>query len=162
MNRTLHKVTLLFAMLLGGVLSSSAQSALNALVVLMKNGSKMTFFLSEKPQVLFQGAYLKVAYGVASSTTFALEDVQRFTYETQDEDAINGTSGDFADVHVRDGELVVSQLKQGTMVSILASDGKVMKQFAVPDTGTYRHDLSTLPQGVYLVKAGNITYKITR
>jgi hypothetical protein len=63
---------------------------------------------------------------------------------------------------MEDGMLVISQLKANATVNIYAFDGKLVQQLTARHAGTYRLSLSSLPAGVYLVKADNITYKITK
>ena len=61
-----------------------------------------------------------------------------------------------------DGTLVVSQLPKGANVCIYSLDGKLVGQLTAAYNGTFRISLATLPQGVYLVKADNTTYKIMK
>ena len=58
--------------------------------------------------------------------------------------------------------LVISQVKAGATVSVFALDGKLVRQLKPQRSGTYRLNLSELPSGLYIVKADNITYKITK
>jgi hypothetical protein len=58
--------------------------------------------------------------------------------------------------------LVISQLKANATASIYALDGKLIRQLRPQRTGTYRINLSELPSGLYIVKADNVTYKITK
>ncbi|MBO7068957.1 MAG: T9SS type A sorting domain-containing protein [Bacteroidaceae bacterium] len=161
MNRTLRKVMLLLLLLTGSTLSSTAESV-NALIVQLKNGTKTTFFLNQKPEVLFRGTNLKVV-SESSQTTYALSDILRFTYETyDDEDRIIGAVKDPTDISFKNGVLVISQLREGAAVSVYTTDGKLLKHLTAQNRGTYRLNLSTLPQGVYLIKADDITYKITK
>ena len=67
------------------------------------------------------------------------------------------------DAGVEEGDvLVVSQLKAGATVSVFALDGKLVRQLKPQRSGTYRLNLSELPSGLYIVKADNTTYKITK
>lgn len=58
--------------------------------------------------------------------------------------------------------LVISQVKQDSFVGVYSLDGKLVRQFTLQHSGTFRLSLSELPSGLYLVKAGNTTYKITK
>jgi hypothetical protein len=58
--------------------------------------------------------------------------------------------------------LVISQLKANATANIYALDGKLIRQLRPQRTGTYRINLSELPSGLYIVKADNVTYKITK
>ena len=73
--------------------------------------------------------------------------------EIQDEPAGISQEGDV---------LVISQVKAGATVSVFALDGKLVRQLKPQRSGTYRLNLSELPSGLYIVKADNTTYKITK
>jgi hypothetical protein len=47
-------------------------------------------------------------------------------------------------------------------VSVFALDGTLVRQLKPQRSGTYRLNLSELPSGLYIVKADNTTYKITK
>lgn len=135
----------------------------NALVVLTKNGAKTTFFLDEKPEVFFQGTDL-VVKSVFQETSFALADVVRFTYEKIDNpDGIGDKPVKPTGVsYETDGSLIVSHVPEGASVDIYSLDGKLLHQLTPKTAGSYKLSLSSLSSGVYLVKVGNITSKITK
>ena len=134
---------------------------LNTLVVTMKNGAETAFFLKDKPNVTFEGTNLKVV-SEKTTTSFALADVLRFTYVKRDPSGINEQIVDPTEISYEDGVLVISQIKAGSSVGVYALDGKLVRQLKAQRSGTYRLSLSELPTGLYLVKADNITYKITK
>ena len=134
---------------------------LNTLVVKMKNGAETAFFLKDKPNVTFEGTNLKVV-SEKTTTTFALADVLRFTYVKRDPSGIDEQIVDPTEISYEDGVLVISQIKAGASVGVYALDGKLVRQLKAQRAGTYRLSLSELPTGLYLVKADNVTYKITK
>ena len=156
----MKKLQLLLLMLLALPIGMLADS-LNTLVVVLKNGSETAFFLKDKPNVTFEGTNLKVASD-KQTVTFALSDVLRFMYVKKDSTGIDETVVDPTKVSYEDGVLVISQLKQGAFVDIYSLDGKLLRQLKASHSGTYRLNLSELSKGLYLVKADNVTYKITK
>lgn len=156
----MKKLQLLLLMLLALPIGMLADS-LNTLVVVLKNGSETAFFLKDKPNVTFEGTNLKVASD-KETVTFALSDVLRFTYVKKDPTGIDETVVDPTKVSYEDGVLVISLLKQGAVVDIYSLDGKLLRQLKASHSGTYRLNLSELSKGLYLVKADNVTYKITK
>ena len=133
------------------------------LIVLTKDNVQHHFVLDDKPEVKFNGANLDVICEKASaSASFALSDVIRFTYAKLDPFGIMGAASDTTAVSYQDGTLVISQLKADAMVGVYSMEGRLVKQLTARHAGTYRLSLSQLPSGVYLVKADNITYKITK
>ena len=156
----MKRLQLLLLLLLAWPIGVLADN-LNTLVVTMKNGAETAFFLKDKPNVTFEGTNLKVVSEKAT-TSFALADVLRFTYVKRDPSGIDQQVINPTEISYEDGVLVISQIKAGASVGVYALDGKLVRQLKAQRSGTYRLSLSELPTGLYLVKADNITYKITK
>jgi hypothetical protein len=133
----------------------------NYLVVETKNHVLTTYMLAERPQVRFEGANLRVVSAKAD-VTYRLSDILRFTYEKRSVTGVSELQAEPAAVDYEDGELVISGLKAGAAVGVYSLDGKLVRQLTARHAGTYRLSLAALPQGVYIVKADNITYKIMK
>ena len=127
---------LLSLLLMACVIGVRAADKQNTLFVLTKGNVLHQFVLADKPKVTFEGTSLKVTID-----------------EIQDEPAGISQEGDV---------LVISQVKAGATVSVFALDGKLVRQLKPQRSGTYRLNLSELPSGLYIVKADNTTYKITK
>ena len=97
-----------------------------------------------------------------SRQEFSKTDVLRFTYAKKSPTGISEQVENPTEVFYENDVLVISQLKANAVVSIYALDGKLIRQLKPQRTGTYRITLSELPLGLYLVKADNVTYKITK
>ena len=160
MNMRKTLLSLLLLLLPTGLLADQQ----NTLVVLTKDNVQHQFVIADtKPEVTFEGNSLKVTCAkTAASATFALSDVVRFTYVKTDIQGIDELQDDPAAVSYKDGMLVISHLKANSSVSVHTTDGRLVQQLKARRTGAYRLSLSQLPQGVYIVKAGNTTYKITK
>lgn len=160
MKRTLLRFV--FTSLLAAMSSTlHAADEVETLIILMKNGSENAFFLKDKPKVTFEGTSLKVI-AATGDVSFALADVMRFTYAKKSTSGINEQVENPTGVSFEGDVLVISQLKANTTASIYALDGKLIRQLKPQRAGTYRISLSELPSGLYLVKADNVTYKITK
>ena len=162
MKRKLTIICLLLTAVLGMQAAGDTEES-TALVVTTKNGVQTTFvLLKEKPQARFVGNNLEVttSEGVVS---FALTDVQRFNYvnlpATGIQEVAKKPETGFS---YKDGTLVLSQLKAEAQVGIYTMDGKLVRQLQPRRAGTFRVDLSSLPGGVYVVKADTLTYKIIK
>ena len=135
----------------------------NTLIVLTKDNVMHHFVLADKPTVTFEGTQLKVTCEKASaSASFNLADVIRFTYDGKSATGIDEMTIDPAEISMEDGTLFISQMKANSTVNVYSTDGKLVRQLKTQRAGTYRLSLSSLRAGVYLVKADNITYKITK
>ena len=158
----LQTITLLLAMLSvpTGMRAADKQ---NTLIVLTKDNVLHQFVLADKPTVTFEGTQLKVTCEKASaSASFNLADVIRFTYDGKSAAGIDEMTVDPAEISMEDGTLVISQMKANSTINVYSTDGKLVRQLKSQRAGTYRLSLSSLRAGVYLVKADNITYKITK
>jgi hypothetical protein len=133
----------------------------NTLVVLTKNGVQTTYLLSEKPEVRFTGENLRVI-STRADVTYKISDILRFTYIKRNSSGIDNVIDDPAEVECQDGTLVISKLKANATVDIYSPEGKLVRRLQARHTGTYRLSLSELPQGVYIVKADNVSYKIMK
>jgi len=161
MEKKLTWILTLLAFLLLIPQESKAVDEVETLIIQMKNGSENTFFLKDKPKVTFEGVNLKVS-ATTGDVSFALADVLRFTYDKRSTTGINEQVTTPTGVAFEGDVLVISQLKANATASIYALDGKLIRQLKPHRTGTYRISLSGLPTGLYLVKADNVTYKITK
>jgi hypothetical protein len=138
-----------------------AADLVTTLIVLTKDNAQHQFALPDKPKVSFEGKNL-IVVSDKTTTTFALSDVVRFTYKDLDPSGIQEVYIKDTNVSLEDGMLVVSQVKANSNVCVYSLDGRLVRQLAVKRAGTYRLNLSSLPFGVYLVKTGSLTYKITK
>ena len=156
MKKLLFLLILLLALPIGMLADNQ-----NTLIVKTKDGAQTTFVLQDKPRVTFEGTDLKVV-SEKETVAFALADVLRFEYVKKDALGIDEDVVDPTGVSYQGGVLVISQLRQGASVAVYTLDGKLLRQLTASHSGTYRLNLSELPTGLYLVKADNVTYKITK
>ena len=156
MKKLLFLLILLLALPIGMLADNQ-----NTLIVKTKDGAQTTFVLQDKPRVTFEGTDLKVVSD-KETVAFALADVLRFEYVKKDALGIDEDVVDPTGVSYQGGVLVISQLRQGASVAVYTLDGKLLRQLTASHSGTYRLNLSELPTGLYLVKADNVTYKITK
>lgn len=137
-----------------------------ALVVLTKDNKQHEFRLAgSKPQVMFEATSLKVIIASKIEAEFAFSDIIRFYYVNRDPSGIDDLSIDQNPTEIgfqEDGVLVISQMKKDAVVNIYSLDGKLVQQIKARHAGTCRISLSSLPKGVYIVKADTITYKIMK
>jgi len=132
----------------------------------------MGFKLAEKPQVRFtdEGQQIQVKTN-NGSYQFDTPTVVKFT--------LNGTGGDPA-VGIeetvapaqpaaegsisRQGEdmLLLSGFKPGQLVQVYAVGGRLVEQYRTDSAGSLEISLGSLAKGLYIVKSGSVTIKITK
>ncbi len=155
---------LLLSLLMICFIGVRAADKQNTLFVLTKGNVLHQFVLADKPKVTFEGTSLKVTCekNASASYTFNLSDVIRFAYDAKSATGIDEIQDEPAGISQEGDVLVISQVKAGATVSVFALDGKLVRQLKPQRSGTYRLNLSELPSGLYIVKADNTTYKITK
>lgn len=157
------KFTILSLLLALVATTMRAADKRNTLIVLTKDNVLHQFVLADKPKVTFEGTQLKVTCEKASaSASFNLSDIIRFTYAGKDASGIDEMTVNPTEISMEEGVLVISQMKANSTVNVYSMDGKLVRQLTAQRAGTYRLSLSSLPAGVYIVKADTITYKITK
>jgi len=157
------KFTILSLLLALVATTMRAADKQNTLIVLTKDNVLHQFVLADKPKVTFEGTQLKVTCEKASaSASFNLSDIIRFTYAGKDASGIDEMTVNPTEISMEEGVLVISQMKANSTVNVYSMDGKIVRQLTAQRAGTYRLSLSSLPAGVYIVKADTITYKITK
>lgn len=154
-------ILLLAAALLVPMSSLWAADLVTTLIILTKDNAQHQFALPDKPKVTFEGNNLLVTSD-KTTASFALSDVVRFTYQDIDPSGIQEVYSKDTGVSFEDGVLVISQIKANSTVCVYSLDGRLVRQLAAKRAGTYRLNLSSLSFGVYLVKTGSLTYKITK
>lgn len=157
------KFTILSLLLALVATTMRAADKQNTLIVLTKDNVLHQFVLADKPKETFEGTQLKVTCEKASaSASFNLSDIIRFTYAGKDASGIDEMTVNPTEISMEEGVLVISQMKANSTVNVYSMDGKLVRQLTAQRAGTYRLSLSSLPAGVYIVKADTITYKITK
>lgn len=162
----------LFALLLALPMMAFEDNKANALVIWTKDGAKTTYvLLNRKPQMMFSGTNLVVMFvspdipaSEWSISSIPLANVQRFTYElVEAPDAISAPEQEQLPFsYQNDGTIIINNVEAGQPVGIYSLDGKLLQQLPPQTSGDYRLSLSGLTPGVYLLKAGKLTTKITK
>lgn len=155
----------LFTMMLLTLMATGAwaQSEMDQhLVVWLTDGTKVTHDLSDQPETTFQDGSLFLNTDKVS-VSYPLEKVLRYTYE-----------GSFPDVGVqpiKSGEMRFLQgademcfdgLPAGTPLQLYAPDGKLLSTQRAAKGQTAVVSLKGMPQGTYIVKTGDATYKFLK
>ena len=131
------------------------------LTVYTKDGAHHEFQLFDQPQVTFRDGNLCIQTR-KDEVSFALADVAYYNFEKGYFDSIEDATLPSEGLTFKDGEIVASQLPEGSVVSIYSLDGKMVASATASSSGTASLSLRALPTGVYVVKANDITYKILK
>lgn len=130
-------------------------------VIWTKTGEKCVYLLKEEPKISFTQEELLIETATLSAT-YPLSEFRRITYKEDDDNPVATGIMDVKDGNNRFGEsLSFMDMAEGTLVSIYSANGTLVSAFHL-SASNRKLSLSELPQGIYLVKVNNITYKIRK
>lgn len=155
------KSKLLLSLLFSFSLITKAEDNPINLVVWAKDGTKVAYALAEKPKVTFTETDLVItAKGV--EVNYSLENMARFTYESNDESAIINLQTDESPFKFTGESLLFPALKANSTVSVYSLNGTLVFKKTIRQNGEYAFPLSNLNAGVYMVNVNGLTYKIMK
>ena len=138
----------------------AAQADDRVLKVWQADGQVLTISLADEPRTTYSDGNLIITSS-KTSVTLPLEKVRRYTYESAANgvDEVKAMRAAFS----KDGEtLTLAGLKPGTAIYLYNVAGQLLRTI---DSGTQSKvvvSVFNLPAGVYVVKANDVTYKITK
>lgn len=139
-----------------------AQDAMQRLVVWQKSGEKTYFDLTEEPETTFESGKLVIKTS-KTTVTYQLSNVLRYTYE--------GLMTAIGSPKMPEGELVFRQgrdemlfdgLADGTRLDVFTTDGRLLFTRTARTGETTVVSLAGQPDGTYIVKMGDATYKFLK
>lgn len=122
----------------------------------LANGTKVYYLLGGEKNPI-----MKMVDGavVVNADQYAFSDIKSFYIsETDDPTAIEAVRADYA----RRGNVLVAKAKAGDAVTVYSTGGAVVLTASAGADGDALIDLSTLAKGVYVVKIGNSSFKVSK
>ena len=136
----------------------------SALVLKYKDGRTDYLFLADKPVIKFEDETLVIK---ASDFSADLQEISKFYFEEADREvvAVNSIKEDKKTLVISylDGQTVRIQgavSKSG--VNVFSVDGKAVKSAVTSDANGVIVNLANQNAGVYIIKANNQSFKITK
>ena len=143
----IERQTLRFAfcavLFLGSCLTAVAQQTLN---IHTTTQGIVSFAFAEKPDLTFPAKEVLTVTTESMTVEFPFAEVEKITFEDANEDGVETLT-------VRDG---------GGAVLIFDLSGKLVRQSTTGKYGSATVNLSTLQPGVYVIRDGKRTYKVTK
>lgn len=155
----MKQITCLLLLLLLPIARLSAEGQ-TTLVVNFRDGTVISFQLSEQPRITFAGADMQVVSSNGEAT-FVRSEVKNYLFDATTT-AIDEVASDALALCVKEGVLTLAGLPAGCAVTIFTIDGKPVTTGRVDDDGTFALSLNSLPGGVYLINYNNKTIKYFR
>lgn len=117
-----------------------------ALIVHQKSGGTVEFAFSEKPVVTYSDGYLVISVTEAS-VSYPLSNMQKFTF------------GELSSNYTR---IVAPKEAAPQPTYIYSIGGMLMRTLQPNEDGSTPATLDGLSAGIYVIKNGNTSYKITK
>lgn len=147
-------------LILAAVFALIAKADDRVLQVWQSDGQVVTISLNEEPRTTYRDGNLVITT-TRTVITYPLEKVKRFTYASV-ADGITSPKAMTA-AFSKDGEtLTLTGLKPGTAIIMYNVAGQLLRKIDSGDRSKVSVTVSDLPTGVYVVKANDVTYKITK
>ena len=132
---------------------------------LLRNGEKVSFSFAEKPVIALSDDNLSVSVCGVECVSYAYADVQRVVVADDVVSAIDNVVANDKRQHVvfsfSASTLNVSGLAANESIALYATDGKLMLSEKANAEGKAAMNLSSLQQGIYVVRTQNgISYKL--
>lgn len=162
-KKALIRAFALMAMLLlpaQALLARVAEEHVTCMVLTLTDGTVNRFALTDAPVVTYEGENLVVSTGDEQFTT-ALSGISQLTFE-QVPTGIGEMVEESQKPVFTPGQARFEGLKNHATVNIYTIDGKMLSSMSANEEGTVSIDLSTLPQGVYILRTPNQSYKIKK
>lgn len=148
------KKTILF--FVATFISLSSWAGGKSLVVTFDNGTTQTFLLSDKPKVSVADDKL-IVEAAATTMQYTLNEVKTFTF-AEVSSGIDGLAAGYDITKEGDAIIVSAQVK----VEAYTADGKEIGIQYTHDANRTIISLSSLPNGLSIVRVGALSVKIVR
>ncbi len=155
MNRKFYTMLASLILSVVGCLTASAQ---NALVLETNDGKTYSYVLAEKPRLTFSETEMLITSADASAS-FTRTDIKNFRFEEVEVDAISDVKTDGQRMSYLGGVVTVQGAENVILYDI--SGRQIMSKRAAGN-GSVSIDLSSQPQGTYIVRSGKQSLKVQR
>ena len=131
-------------------------------VVWQKSGEKVYYDLADFPETTFENGLLVIKTNRAT-VSYQRENVLRYTYQGFVPTGIDQLTNERTVTVSREADTVTfGNLPEGSTVSLYAANGVLLEQTRIDNVKTFNLSIKDRPSGVYIVKAGKETIKLTR
>lgn len=143
--------------------NAAAASGLAVVVQLAGGGGRMIIALGDSPQLSLRGDSITISSSRGTAATMSVEAIARISLEDATV-GISTTSGASASsVNAGGGgTIAVEHFPAGTPVTIYGTAGETLAKARTDARGNAQISAASLPKGIYIVKAGNVTLKFEK
>lgn len=132
----------------------------NAMIVETKGGNTVTFLFAQKPEMTFAGENVEIK-SVDNTVAYPMADVLQVRFEYIPTGVAKVENGDLS-FRFDGGKLEAEGLAPLSAVAVYSTDGAECVRGQADAGGRAVLAIGGLKPGVYVVKAGNVSYKIIK
>lgn len=135
----------------------------HSLVLLKKNGETVEYKLSQQPVANFTGSDMNIVLALTGEKfSFPVEDVANLSVTPSSSGVEDAVAPDHV-VFSYDGNMLsCAGIAAGTQVTVAAVNGIVVRSASAGAEGSAQVETGSLASGIYVVSAGNETFKFTK
>ena len=161
------KLTFIIALALSLFLSYSIAEE-QTLIIKLKNGTENEQFLSNVQKITFDASSMTIALKSGSTDVSALDDVQKILFSQQSENGMedianNNNALSLLSIYPNPVQdvLFVEGVAEETAIRVFNLNGELF-QTTIAKENLVQLNVSALPQGMYILQAGNQAVKFIK
>lgn len=159
MTRISLKIFVATLALILSVYAKAGVERATTLCVVNAVGEEMTFPLSENPKMTFKGTYVVIQTNEVKLLRF--KDLVRAYFTEEDPDGF--TAPTVGETVTTDNDVIgFNHFKPLTRVFVYTASGSLAKVAQTDTEGKLRLSIGNLPHGLYVIKAGNSSVKLSK
>lgn len=161
----MKKIIIAITAVLAAAMAVSAADYKHKLIVNKADGTQVEYRFEDTPIATVEGDDLKIELAsTRESVLYPISDLANLTFEKKEYDSVEGVGDDAGRVSfgISRETLEVNGLAAGVTVSVYDLTGMLRVSGVCDATGAVSLGIGSLGSGVYLVEAGNNTFKFIR
>lgn len=140
-----------------------AKAEIITVVFYTNDGQKIGYSISEKPVCKYTDNNSRLLVTTTSTEVeYEVENLQKFVFSDELVNKIEGARAKQGKLDNKDGILTFEGNKKGIVVAAYTPDGVLVAKTSTNSAGKAQLSLQNQPKGVYIVKAGKASLKITK
>ncbi len=132
-----------------------------ALVLTLKSGERLSWFLEALPKLSFSATELYLETEDAL-VTYPLEEVENYTFSLLPTGIFSPRTDRQGAVNVTKNEVRFTRMQPGTVATVYTADGRKLQTVTIASDGSAVLSLAGLPVGTYIINYGVSTCKILK
>lgn len=149
------------SLFLSGAKICLADETKQILMLELRDGSRVAYYLESCPKVTFSGSDLCLStFDV--KVNYPFDEVRKYTFEMADPSSVSAPSSGSSVVQVHSDGVRFSGLSSSVEVSVYAADGRRVLVRRAGSDGNCSVSLETMPAGVYVIQYGKSNLKMMK